>query len=421
MSSRRNRQDNVSAQQVYGLATAVLEQSLQWADQGYKCTVRNVLLVLLTAASRLSSIHDACLRLRDGPGDQAVYDALKRLLPRDTAVLEQRLNDALGRKLPASLLRRARPAALDGFDVNYYGRCHRRKRELCRGKRRDGTDFFHRYASLCVLRRGERFTVALTYVYADDTHAAVVKRLLERARARGLRIRYLLLDRGFYGLEVVNLLRSMRCPFVMPVVHRGRTPRRTPRRTPKGKRRSPSRRLKGTRRFLAWRRGGFAEHVMDNRKEQARVGIAVAFAPVRARRTRSGRRRRRRRGKPMVFAFWGTKPPSPAWVRTTYRRRYGIETSYRQMNQARARTCARDPGLRLLLVGVALILRNLWVLVHHRLLSRVRGRGLELRMGLLRFRTMLLLLQRCAEAILGCAEPPPKLLSLSPLATAPGP
>jgi hypothetical protein len=406
MSSRRNRQDSVSAQEVYGLATAVLESSLRWVDKGYKCTVRSILLVLLTAASRLSSIHDACLRLKNAPCDQSIYDALAGLLPAKCAALERRLNRALGDKLPGSLLKRARPTAIDYFDVNYYGRCHRRRRELCGGKRRDGTDTFHRYATLCVLRRGERFTLAMTYVYRDDSHARIVQRLLRRARARGLKIRYLLLDRGFYGVEVVKLLQSMRCPFIIPVVHRGRRPRVKD----LGK-------LKGTRRFLAWRKSGFSSHVMQNKKQTAGVGIAVAFV---SKMTRSGRRRRRK-GKPMVFAFWGIKPPAPAWVRDTYRSRYGIETSYRQVNQARARTASRKPVLRLLLVGLALVLRNLWVLVHHRLLARVRGKSLELRLNLLRFRTMLLLLHRCAESILGCAEPTPNPLTLSRLAADPAP
>jgi hypothetical protein len=407
MSSRRNRQDSVSSQEVYGLATAVLESSLRWVDQGYKCTVRNILLVLLTAASRPSSIHDACLRLKNAPCDQSVYDALAGLLPAKCAALERRLNRALGEKLPRSLLKRARPAAVDYFDVNYYGRCHRRRRELCGGKRRDGTDTFHRYATLCVLRRGERFTLAMTYVYRDDSHARVVQRLLRRARARGLKIRYLLLDRGFYGLEVVKLLRSMRCPFIIPVVNRGRRPSRV---KDLGK-------LKGPRRFLAWRKSGFSSHVMRNKKQTARVGIAVTFA---SKRTRSGRRRRRK-GKPMAFAFWGIKPASPAWVRDTYRSRYGIETSYRQLHQARARTASRKPALRLLLVGLALVLRNLWVLLHHRLLSRVRGRSLQLRLDRLRFRTMLLMLQRCAESLLGHAEPIPNPLSFIALSEDPAP
>ena len=43
------------------------------------------------------------------------------------------------------------------------------------------------------------------------------------------------------------------------------------------------------------------------------------------------------------------------------RRRFGIETSYRQLNQAKAVTSTTDPRRRLLWLGVALLLRQVWV------------------------------------------------------------
>ena len=204
--------------------------------------------------------------------------------------------------------------------------------------------------------------------------------LLEEARRIGLRPRYLLLDRGFYGLEVVQYLKSVRCPFLMPVVHRGRRSKR------------PVAELKGTRRFLAWKRSGWSTHVMKNRQEQTTVNIGVVC--------RATKKKRR----VLVFAFWGFRPGSPAWAAEEYRRRYGIETSYRQMNQGRIRTCSRDVRLRLLLVGIALVLRNVWVWLHRAIFGCPRGRGIELHLERLRLRTMLLMLQRYAEACLRCAE-----------------
>jgi len=41
--------------------------------------------------------------------------------------------------------------------------------------------------------------------------------------------------------------------------------------------------------------------------------------------------------------------------------RFAIETSYRQLHQARIRTHTRDPLLRLLYVGIALVLQCLGV------------------------------------------------------------
>jgi hypothetical protein len=300
--------------------------------------------------------------------------------------LERRLNLALSCRLPKSLRGKRRPMAIDINQISYYGKPGQSEKELCRGKRKAGTSRFHCYATLCIIRRGERYTVAMTYVWKDDSNVQIVRRLLEQARSKGLRPRYLLLDRGFYGMGVVSYLKSARCPFLLPVVHRGRRPRK------------PLHKLKGTRRFLAWKRSGFSEHEMDNHKEKTLVKICVVCRAARGARKTTGPR------KTMVFAFWGFAPSPAAQVAREYRTRYGIESSYRQMNQGRIRTCTRDVKLRLLFVGIALLLRNVWVWLHHMVLGIARGSGLQLRLELLRLRTMLLMLQRCAEACLGCTE-----------------
>ena len=381
MRSRMNH--TVSPAQVYDLAGGILQSCLQLTDHGPKCTARNLLLILFFAASRVGSIFDACRRLCNAPSDQAVRNALRAMLPKQMDQLEHRLNQAMIAKLPKGLRRRSYPGAIDISEICYYGQPQWEQRELRRGKRKDGTSRFHCYATLYVIRRGERFTVAMTYVWKNDSHTDIVRRLLEQAKSAGLKTpRYLLLDRGFYGLDVVRYLKSVRCPFLMPVVHRGRRSKK------------PLAELKGTRRFLAWKKSGFATHEMKNPKQKTTVNIAVA--------QRSGRDGKRHQ--PTVFCFWGFDPGSPRSAAQTYRSRYGIETSYRQMNQGRIRTCSRDPILRLLLVGIGLVLRNLWVWLHRTMLSRPRGTGIELRLALLRLRTMLLMLQRCAEECLGCME-----------------
>jgi putative transposase len=48
-------------------------------------------------------------------------------------------------------------------------------------------------------------------------------------------------------------------------------------------------------------------------------------------------------------------------VRETYRQRFGIDTGYRLMEQVRARTTSTNPAFRFLLMGIALLLINIWV------------------------------------------------------------
>ena len=66
-------------------------------------------------------------------------------------------------------------------------------------------------------------------------------------------------------------------------------------------------------------------------------------------------------------------------ISNEYEHRFGIESSYRLMNQARARTSSSDSSFRLLLVGIAFTLVNIWV--HLKwfaiVISRMRGTGFD--------------------------------------------
>jgi IS4 transposase len=81
--------------------------------------------------------------------------------------------------------------------------------------------------------------------------------------------------------------------------------------------------------------------------------------------------------------------------------RFGVETSYRQMNQLRIRTCTRNPTLRLLFVAVALLLRNLWAWLHWAVLAQPRWGGRRVRLQRLRLRAMANWLLHLAEQMLG--------------------
>ena len=61
-------------------------------------------------------------------------------------------------------------------------------------------------------------------------------------------------------------------------------------------------------------------------------------------------------------------------IRRRYRRRFGIESSYRLLEQVRARTTSPNPALRFLLMGVALLIVNMWLRLQW-LFLRLPGRG----------------------------------------------
>jgi Transposase DDE domain len=359
----------LSRQQVHRSATKYLQEHVPLQDYKRKVTVPMLWAVLLVAAAAVTSIHATCGRLKDLASEETVRKALYASLP-EFAELQRRLNRALAGRLPRALRRRRQRLAIDLTLIPYHGEhCHDPK-EIYRSQAKDGTSHFHAYATAYVVLKGERFTVALTAVTKGECLKDVVQRLLKQARSVGVKPRLLLLDRGFYSVDVIRYLQAARYPFLMPVVIRGRKPDH-----PRG--------VSGTRVFAAMKRSGWFEYtVTSGTKRTARVSICVVCRNYRGRWKRHGRQA-------LVYACWNVKGRSRAWVRETYRSRFGIESSYRQMNQARGRTSTRRPELRLLYVGIALVLRNEWVWLHFQILSTPRRGGRRLRLERLRLRAML--------------------------------
>jgi hypothetical protein len=382
---RSRTKNTVSVRAVHAHAATLVEEHLKIRDHGPKCRASVLISILFFAAARMRSIFDACGRLRDVPSDQAVRNALVAMLP-EMNQLERRINAGLSAELPRRLRKRPQRLAVDLTLIPYHGEPFLDPKEIYRSQPKSGTTHFHAYASCYVVEHGQRFTLAMTWVAKNEPLKETLQRLLKQVRSLGIQPRFVLLDREFYSVNVIRYLQASRTPFLMPVPHRGRVPA-----DPKAAR--------GTRRFLCWKKSGFSKHTLQNAEgRRATVGICVCCRNYAGRRKRHGRKR-------LVYAFWGFQPGSPSWVREEYRKRFGIETSYRQMNQCRIRTCTRNPTLRLLFIGIALLLRNVWVWFHLNVLADRHSNGrLILRLELLRLTTLTLSLQYAAEHILGCQE-----------------
>jgi hypothetical protein len=347
-----------------------------------------VTAVLAYAAQRLSSVADACARLANAPDGDTVLGLLARLLP-DPDPLERRFRDAWAEHLPRALRRGRWVVAVDITLIPYHGGPFRDPAEVYRGQPKSGTTHFHAYATAYLVRAGCRFTLALAYVRHGTPPADVVRELLRRARAAGIAIRLVLLDRGFNCGGVVRYLQAARTPFVMPQAVHGRAP--------------ADGRLTGLRAIRARHPSGWTTYTWQPRDGGRRVAVDLCVCR---------RRRRDRRGhRVFLYACWGVRA-APPWVKAVYRRRFGIETSYRQMHRARIRTTTRRPALRLLFVGVALLLRNLWAWLHWTALAHRRRGGRGVQLERLRFATLLLWLAHCSEQAFGYrdhtpAEAPP--------------
>ena len=370
---RSNFQCSISASQVHGYALQCLLQAQLLKDHGPKCTASTLWCILLRAAAHMISVFAACRDLANAPSQQAVFDALCATLPKTLSVLEKRLNNALTGPLPRHMKRGSWEVAIDLHLVPYYGQPHKSRNEIYYGQPKQGTAKFHAYATICIVQYGQRYTLAITGVRRHQDLPTVIARLLATVREKGVKIRRILLDRAFFNVPVIELLQRENLPFLMPVMFRGRPP----------KKRQPKTGLH----WIKRQKAGWYKHTLKNGKREVTISVCVNY---RTHKKRKGKHRKvkKRVQQKLLFGAWRVRG-CPTEIREQYRKRFGIESSYRQLRQAKIQTCTRKPELRLLFVALALIIRNLWVWLHAEKLSDGRGDRLTLRQERLRFKQML--------------------------------
>jgi putative transposase len=276
--------------------------------------------------------------LAGAPSANTVRTALKALLSEaGLLALEQRVNDLLVARLPAPLLKKALVCAVDYTDIPYHGQHDEADEGVRRGRAKAGTTHFHSFGTLTVLHRHKRYTVALTLFRKSDKAHHGLQRLLHRGQQLGVRIKRLYLDRGFDTNGVVALLKRQAFPSIIALSIRGKTG--------------------GTRALCVGRKSYQTTYERRSRTyddECFTVWIVCKYSKGRYRRHRIGY---------FAYIVIGDLTMPPHQIYEEYRKRFGIESTYRLMNTMRARTSSRSVALRLFFVALALLLLNLWAAV----------------------------------------------------------
>jgi Transposase DDE domain len=315
---------------------------------GYRVNPEMVLDVLVYAAADGKSLHSACASLGTVADDTTLRDYLNAAFPASSVKeLDARVNKLLLADLPEVLLRVRQDIAIDFHDVPFYGRVSDLAGWVCRGKAREGTTHFVRIATAYVMRDGLRLNVAVSFVRPTHSTDDILSTMLVRLRRAGLRIRCLWLDRGFASVAVVRRLEALRLPAVIACPIRGKAG--------------------GTRALCRGRCTYSTSYTLNSPSHGSwRVRMAVVYSYTQ-------RRRDPRRARWFLYILVGCHLP-PHQVHSQYRRRFGIETSYRCLGQVRPRTSSRNPALRFLFSAIGLVLVNLWTLLRFRLCQQILPR-----------------------------------------------
>jgi hypothetical protein len=330
---------------VRATARTALQQALPWRRYGRRVTVGRVLDLLLLAASLGSSLSALVRRFGFGFSHETARKAVAANLPAGdllTAGLVQALHACGGRALRG----RRWDVAIDLHYSPFYG--DRRTPGIVGGPKKAGTKYFFAYATAVLLHRRHRYTVGLLGLTGSLKPHAIVAALLAQLDGRGLRLRGVVLDSGFDSGETLLLLQRRRLAYCVPLRRKGRGDNR---------RNACFALPVGTRTTVTW--------VTEKTRQQVCTQAVVARRPGEER--------------VYVYAYGGWLPGRAVSARRrarqaerAYRRRFGIETSYRQLRECLAKTTATSAAYRLLLVGLALLLRQVWVWLT-RQLARDRG------------------------------------------------
>lgn len=324
-------------------ARALLEANLPLEAHGYTCQSHHLYEVLLGVAASRQTLEAVCRDLPGAPTADTVRSYLnKQLTVEALPELQQHLNEALAAQLPSRLVRKPQRVAFDFHDQPYYGKAPQEHAQWIRARAKDGTTRFFRIATAYVVHKGLRLTLAIHFVQPQDSTVAVVNSLVERLMALQVQIEGLLLDKGFSGIAVMQYLDRKHLPAIIACPIRGK-------KAPPG----------ATRALCRGRRSYRTPYTFSNSETSFTASLAVCRVFTTAKRT--GRMHRRASWLLFIVLGEALASLSPRQVRRCYRRRFGIETSYRCSGQVRGWTTSSNVAYRFVLIALSFFMVNVWV------------------------------------------------------------
>jgi hypothetical protein len=222
--------------------------------------------------------------------------------------------------------------AIDWHDIMYYGNLS--AEGIVGAPRKNGSNHAYRFATISVLLNDQRLTLAATPML-DRGKLWHVRHLLECVFGLGLKVKLVLLDRGYFSAEVIRYLDDAKIKYIMHIPWHGEP--------------------------LS---AGVDKRYMTTTHKKADCEQAT-FRLVTM----------RQGDKLLIFAT--NLSVAPRKLKELFRMRWGIEMSYRMIGLFLAKTTSKRYGLRVLFFFLAVVLYNLWVLWNFKRRRRVRSCALK--------------------------------------------
>jgi IS4 transposase len=308
------------------------------------CDQQTLFEILIKAASSGDSIESTAKLLKNVPTANDIRYHLNKI--NNFEELELQINQALKSQVPVGLEKGCLKIAIDLNLICYYGKPTLEELSyIYRSQSKSGTNSFYAYATLYVIHKNKRVTLAITGVRQFDTSVAIITYLLAELDSLKINVKKLYLDRGFFNTPVIRWLQALDIPFMMPAIKTGKQG--------------------GIKALLKGRKSYKTNYTITRGKDDS-----VTFDLWIVCKYRKGKRKKHG-VQYFVYVVYKIKT-NLNYIYEDYRKRFGIETSYRLKNICRIRTNNKNPVLRLLFVGISFILVNIWVNILWRRISRKR-------------------------------------------------
>jgi len=333
--------------------------------------VKSLFQILVRAASRGDTIEQTTRELKEIPCSNNIRYHLNKIS--DYSELEAELNSALKSRIPKGINKNKHTLAIDLNLIPYYGEPSSAEIPyIYRSQAKDGTCSFYASATLYVIKKGKRVNLAIRGVRWLDTKVAIITYLLAELSDLKIKIKKLYLDREFFSVSVIGWLIALGVPFIMPAIKRGKTG--------------------GINQFLHGKKSDKTSYKMSGNQ-----GKSVTFDLWVVCRYKKGKRGKK--GIEYLVYVVSKVKASLTCIRENYRKRFGIESSYRLKNLCRIRTTNKKPTLRLLFVGISFLLVNIWVTFLWRRISQPRRGGRLIYRDIFPLKLMLSFLRQAVDQI----------------------
>jgi putative transposase len=325
----RNEERHLKSHECSALVVNTLNRYISIPIQG-KLKQKTIIQSLVAMATSVTSIHSIGQILTEIPCETSFRYHLSKL---DLDELEE-LNHQILLENTNGLIKSGKKYifAIDFTNDPYYGEIDENNAPyVIKGQLKASTNSFYSYISLYLVNEDRRFTMAVFPVRNGIRKTEYIQRFLNIIAKLGIFIKVLCLDRGFYSKEVISFLQNLDVPHIIPVVKHGDE-------------------IKS---LLSCNNARYVRYTISKNNHPVEIDIAV-YAKNRVR--NEDHQGRKILGYVVFGISW-----TPKKVATIYRKRFGIESSYRMRNKVRAKTSTKSVIIRYLYAIIAFLLKNIWV------------------------------------------------------------